>query len=88
MSVECCDVCGSGSWGFLIVSCGICRGSREHLYCMQKNLMEEPQIWWCADCKEEMPKLRRSLRDRKLNKKFFNTWMVANLNGTWVTDWS
>lgn len=47
---QACDICGDIGFAAAIVTCSRCCKSREHIYCMQPNLSQLPESWYCEAC--------------------------------------
>ncbi|AED97422.1 unnamed protein product [Arabidopsis thaliana] len=46
-----CEVCGSNANDHAIMTCFLCRDTREHIYCARVHLRSVPRMWICEECR-------------------------------------
>ncbi|KAG7538738.1 Zinc finger FYVE/PHD-type [Arabidopsis suecica] len=47
-----CEVCGSDANEHLMMTCFMCRDTREHTYCARVMLQRVPRLWICEECRD------------------------------------
>ncbi|AED97421.1 hypothetical protein AT5G61100 [Arabidopsis thaliana] len=47
-----CEVCGSDANELLMMTCFMCRDTREHTYCARVMFQRVPRLWICEECRD------------------------------------